>query len=62
MTTKKIDIKKTETKKEEIKQEVKKELKANRNFFFAGKNWKTGDVVNLESKDIDFLESKGLLN
>lgn len=64
--------KKTTTKKEESneekiqesapKVETKKEYKANRNFFFAGKNWFEGNVIDLPGKDIEFLVSKGVIS
>lgn len=40
----------------------KKEYKANRNFFFAGKNWFEGNVIDLPGKDIEFLVSKGVIS
>jgi len=64
MSSKKTTTKKEESIKEEVKTSEPKKIepkKANRNFFFAGKNWIKDQEVNLPEKDIEFLLSKGVI-
>jgi hypothetical protein len=62
MSSKKPATTKQETKKdEEVIPTPKKEFKAERNFFFAGKNWAKGETIDLPVKDIEFLLSKGVI-
>jgi hypothetical protein len=67
MSPKKPVVKKQESNEEKIQEsapkiESKKEYKANRNFFFAGKNWFKDGVVDLPGKDIEFLLSKEVIS
>lgn len=64
MTSKKVQpVKKIEETLAEqpIKQESKN-YKATRNFFFAGKNWMEGEVIDLPKEDLDFLVSKEVIH
>jgi hypothetical protein len=61
-TVKKVEAPKAAAVTEQpIKKEVKS-YKAKRNFFFAGKNWFEGEVIDLPQKDLDFLVSKEVIH
>jgi hypothetical protein len=64
MTSKKAQpVKKIEeTLTEQPVKQESKNYTATRNFFFAGKNWMEGEIIDLPQTDLDFLVSKEVIH
>ncbi len=47
---------------EKVEETPVRNYTATRNFFFAGKNWFEGEVIDLPQKDMDFLVLKEVIH